>query len=63
LEAIARILTDAPAWLRPSGGVVLEIGDTQAERALALARERFANVEVRADLVGRPRALVALRPT
>ena len=63
LEAIARILTDAPAWVRPSGGVVLEIGDTQEERALALARERFASVEVRVDLAGRPRVLVALSAT
>ena len=63
LEAIERILTDAPAWLRPSGGVVLEIGDTQRERALELAGRFFATAEVRVDLLGRPRALVALTPT
>jgi release factor glutamine methyltransferase len=63
LEAIERILTDAPAWLRPSGGVVLEIGDTQGERALDLAAQFFATVDVRTDLVGRPRVLVALNPT
>jgi release factor glutamine methyltransferase len=59
LEAIARILTDAPRWLRPSGAVVLEIGDTQREQALELAGERFTDVHVRNDLAGRPRALVA----
>jgi release factor glutamine methyltransferase len=62
LEAIERILTDAPSWLRPSGGVVLEIGDTQSEQALALAAQFFATAEVRTDLVGRPRVLVALNP-
>jgi release factor glutamine methyltransferase len=63
LEAIERILTDAPAWLRPSGAVVLEIGDTQAEQVLELAAQYFATADVRTDLVGRPRVLVALNPT
>jgi release factor glutamine methyltransferase len=62
LEAIERILTDAPEWLRPSGGVVLEIGATQGEHALELAAQFFATAEVRTDLVGRPRVLVALNP-
>lgn len=61
-EAIERILTDAPAWLRPSGGVVMEIGDTQRERALEQAGRFFVTTEVRVDLLGRPRALVALTP-
>jgi release factor glutamine methyltransferase len=60
LEAIERILGDAPAWLRPSGAVVLEIGETQGERVRALAAKRFAEVDVHADLVGRPRVLVAI---
>ena len=60
LEAIERILTEAPAWLRPSGGVVLEIGDTQGEQALELAAPLFETAEVRTDLVGRPRVLVAV---
>jgi release factor glutamine methyltransferase len=63
LEAIERILTDAPTWLRPSGGVVMEIGDTHGKRALDLAAQFFATVDVRTDLVGRPRVLVALNPT
>jgi release factor glutamine methyltransferase len=63
LEAIERILRDAPAWLRPSGGVVMEIGDTQGERALELAARHFTTVDVRADLTGRPRVLVALNPS
>jgi release factor glutamine methyltransferase len=59
LEAIERILSDAPAWLQPAGAVVLEIGETQASRALAVAASLFAEAEVRVDLVGRPRVLVA----
>jgi release factor glutamine methyltransferase len=62
LEAIERILTDAPSWLRPAGGVVLEIGDTQSEHALELAAQFFTTTDVRTDLVGRPRVLVALDP-
>jgi release factor glutamine methyltransferase len=63
LEAIERILTDAPAWLRPAGAVVLEIGATQGDQALELAARFFTSAEVRADLAGRPRVLVALRPS
>jgi release factor glutamine methyltransferase len=59
LEAIERILSAAPSWLRPTGAVVLEIGETQAEQALGLAAPLFDATEVRVDLVGRPRVLVA----
>ncbi|MEY2447209.1 MAG: release factor glutamine methyltransferase [Acidimicrobiaceae bacterium] len=62
LEAIERILGEAPSWLRSSGGVVLEIGETQGARAVELAARSFEAAEVRGDLLGRPRALVALRP-
>jgi len=60
LEAIERILRDAPAWLSPRGGVVVEIGATQADEASALAEAAgFARVAVHPDLAGRPRVLVA----
>ena len=62
LEAIEHILTDAPAWLRQSGAVVLEIGETQDERVRALAAQHFATAEIHPDLVGRPRVLIALTP-
>jgi release factor glutamine methyltransferase len=61
LEAIERILRDAPAWLSPSGGVVLEIGETQAESVVALASRYFSAADVHADLAGKPRVLVARR--
>ena len=59
LEAIDAIVTGAPAWLARPAVLVLEIAAHQAERATALAcAAGFDEVEVRADLNGRPRALV-----
>jgi release factor glutamine methyltransferase len=62
LEAVERILASAPSWLQPSGAIVLEIGDHQDEPARELAAQHFASVDVRPDLTGRPRALVARDP-
>ena len=59
LEAIRTILATAPNWLRPRGAVVLEIGETQSDAAVAAA-DGF-RTDVRPDLAGRPRVLVALR--
>jgi release factor glutamine methyltransferase len=59
LEAVGAIVSGAPAWLARPAALVLEIAPQQAERAIALARAAgFDDVEVRADLNGRPRALV-----
>ena len=59
LEAVARILAAAPDWLRRPGAAVVEIAPHQADAAVALARRAgFDPVDVRADLAGRPRALV-----
>ncbi len=53
-------MSGAPAWLAPEGTLIIEIGDTQGEPVLALARAAgFAKAEVRPDLAGRDRALVA----
>jgi release factor glutamine methyltransferase len=56
LAVIRRIASEARAWLRPGGWLVLEIGDRQgsAVRAL-LARRAYAAVAVRRDLAGRER--------
>lgn len=62
LEAIERILTDAPAWLAPGGVVVLEHAPHQAEAVVGLALDAgFADARVEPDLTGRPRTLVARR--
>ncbi len=60
LEHVERIVGEAPAWLAPAGVLVLELAPHQAERAAAGARAAgFAEVEVRPDLAGRARVLVA----
>ncbi len=59
----ARLLSEAFAWLRPGGGAVVEIGDTQGSQACEAANEAgFVDVSVRPDLAGRDRVLVGRRP-
>jgi len=59
LEDVARIVAQAPAWLRRPGTVVVEIAPRQAADATTLARRAgFDEVEVHPDLAGRMRALV-----
>jgi release factor glutamine methyltransferase len=60
LEAVAEVVRLAPRWLARPGALVVEIAPHQAEAAADLARRAgFAHVEVRPDLQGRLRALVA----
>jgi release factor glutamine methyltransferase len=62
LEAIELIVAEAPQWLVDDGSLVVEIGETQGDAVLGLARAAgFADVSVQPDLTGRPRALVARR--
>jgi release factor glutamine methyltransferase len=59
LEAVGTIVAGASAWLARPAALVLEIAPHQEEPAIALAHAAgFDDVEVRADLSGRPRALV-----
>ncbi|HEV3354238.1 MAG TPA: peptide chain release factor N(5)-glutamine methyltransferase [Acidimicrobiales bacterium] len=61
-EAIAEVVVGASAWLAPAGAVVVEIAPHQADDARALARDAgFGDVDVRPDLNGRARVLVARR--
>lgn len=59
LEAVAEIVEQAPAWLARPGVLVVELAPHQAAAACALAAASFDEVEVRPDLAGRDRALVA----
>jgi len=60
LEDIERIVTEAPAWLARSGALVVELAPHQAGPAIALARAAgFTSAEVRLDLAGRERTLLA----
>jgi release factor glutamine methyltransferase len=58
-----RLLSEAFAWLRPGGHVVVEIGDGHGPRAAGVASDvGFVDVAVRPDLAGRDRVLVGRRP-
>ncbi len=62
LAAIREIVAAAPDWLAPHGVLVVEIGADQGPDAAATARASgFDEVEVRPDLAGRDRVLVARR--
>ncbi|MBV9410078.1 MAG: peptide chain release factor N(5)-glutamine methyltransferase [Acidimicrobiia bacterium] len=61
-EAIAEVVAGATTWLGPTGSLVVEIAPHQAEEARRLAHEvGFGEVDVRPDLNGRARVLVARR--
>jgi len=58
------LLAEAPRWLRPDGVLVLELGAGHLHEAAALAHSAgFVSVEVRPDLTGRDRCLLARRVT
>ncbi|MCP3913710.1 MAG: peptide chain release factor N(5)-glutamine methyltransferase [Actinomycetia bacterium] len=60
LEAIAEIVSQAPDWLHPAGVLVVELAPSQASAAVEAAwAAGFSFAEVRLDLAGRARALVA----
>ena len=60
LDHARRIVVEAPAWLRPGGVLVVEIGDDQGPAIAEVARSAgYTEVEVRQDLTERDRCLVA----
>jgi release factor glutamine methyltransferase len=60
LDDVRRIVAEAPAWLRRPGTLVVELAPSQADAAVALAvAAGFDAAEVRHDMSGRPRFLVA----
>jgi len=59
---IAAVLSEAPRWLAPGGGVVVEIAPHQAAAADALARHAgLRDVRIRRDLSGRQRMVTGRR--
>ena len=61
-EVIDRLITEAPAWLRAGGWLLLEVDDQRAQpTARRLAAAGFAAVRVVADLAGRERIVEARR--
>jgi release factor glutamine methyltransferase len=61
LDAIRRIVADAPSWLRLGGWLVMEIGYRQGDAVAALFGAGWESVAVRQDLTGRDRFVVARR--
>ena len=60
LEDVQQIVAEAPRWLCDGGLLVVEIAPHQSASASELARGAgFSDVEIRPDLAGRDRALVA----
>jgi len=60
LDVQARLAADAPAWLRPGGWLVVEMGETQAEDVTGLMTGAgFADIRVTRDLAGRDRVASA----
>jgi release factor glutamine methyltransferase len=61
-EALAAVVAGAPGRLAPAGTLVVELAPAQAPAALGLALAAgFAGAEIRQDLAGRDRILVARR--
>ena len=62
LDHLRRLISEAPAWLRPGGWLVLEIGTGQgAAVAQLLGESGFDAVEIRPDAAGRDRVAVGRR--
>ncbi|RMF27250.1 MAG: HemK family protein methyltransferase, partial [Chloroflexi bacterium] len=63
LAVIRRLLAQAPAYLRPGGRLLMEIGAGQGNAVLALARAAFptAQIALHPDLAGHPRVLAVHR--
>ena len=59
LDAIRRIVADAPGWLREGGWLAMEIGYRQGDAVRALFDSSWSSVVVRQDLAGRDRFVVA----
>jgi release factor glutamine methyltransferase len=61
LDAIRRIVADAPEWVRGGGWLAMEIGYRQGDAVAALFGAGWESVAVRQDLTGRDRFVVARR--
>lgn len=60
LDHLRRIVAEAPTWLARRGALVVELAPSQAATVADLARAAgFAEAEVRTDLTGRDRLVVA----
>ena len=60
-EVYRRLIPQARAVLKPGGWLIVEIGYTMGETVPALLRDDWTEVEVRPDLAGIPRVVLAQR--
>jgi release factor glutamine methyltransferase len=58
LDVIRKLLTHAPARLRPGGTLIIEIGEGQEKEIITLAPPGLAHQATRADLAGCPRIMI-----
>jgi len=63
IEFYRRLLDGAPAVLRPGGVVLLELPGRREDEIAALAPDGLTVTEIRRDYGGRPRVLVAGKPS
>ena len=58
-----QIIKDTPAWLKPKGSLVIEIGETQAKTIIKLmeSKEHYEDIEIINDLQGKERVISARR--
>jgi release factor glutamine methyltransferase len=57
-EFHTRLADEAPAWLRPGGWLIVEIGADQGEEVRAILSNRLEEVDVLPDLARRDRIAV-----
>lgn len=63
LEIIERLITTAPAWVKPHGWVVLEMDHAQRDAVRRLFElSDYRDIEILEDQTGRPRIARARRP-
>lgn len=64
LDAVREILRQAPSRLRAGGGAIVEIGSSQGQAALEIARRNFpgGDIALRQDYAGLDRLVIARLP-
>ncbi len=62
IEVYEALAAQAARWLRDGGVLAVEVGASQGAAVADILRDRFAGVEVRPDLAGRDRVVLANRP-
>jgi release factor glutamine methyltransferase len=62
IDVYEALAGEAARWLRDGGVLAVEIGERRARDVVAVLRRSFVGVEVRPDLAGRDRVVLARRP-